>query len=62
MSKFQNMGTFDAGTVGGAARSGRANPGMMTLDEAGIASGGAFLRSELEKRDPLIRKIGRAHV
>ena len=56
MSKFQNMGTFDAGTVGGAARSGRANPGMMTLDEAGIASGGAFLRSELEKRDPLIRK------
>ena len=56
MSKFQNMGTFDAGTVGGAARSGRANPGIMTLDEAGIASGGAFLRSELEKRDPLIRK------
>lgn len=56
MSKFQNVGTFDAGTVGGAAHPGRANPGVMTLDEAGIASGGAFLRSELEKRDPLIRK------
>lgn len=26
------------------------------LDEAGIVSGGAFLVSELEKRDPLIRK------
>ena len=56
MSKFQNVGTFDAGTIGGAAYPGRANPGVMTLDEAGIASGGAFLRSELEKRDPLIRK------
>lgn len=29
---------------------------MMTLDNAGIASGNAFLISELEKRDPLIRK------
>lgn len=29
---------------------------MIALDEAGIASGGAFLVSELEKRDPLIRK------
>ena len=26
------------------------------MDAAGIASGGAFLTSELEKRDPLIRK------
>ena len=56
MSKFQNVGTFDAGVIGGAAHPGRAMPGVMTLDEAGIASGGAFLRSELEKRDPLIRK------
>ncbi|MDE7054756.1 MAG: DUF2184 domain-containing protein [Oscillospiraceae bacterium] len=55
MSKFQNVGTFDAGVIG-AAHPGRAAPGVMTLDEAGIASGGAFLRSELEKRDPLVRK------
>ena len=29
---------------------------FFTMDAAGIASGGAFLTSELEKRDPLIRK------
>ena len=54
MNRFQNMGTFDAGVIGGARPGG--NAGALTLDEAGIASGGAFLRSELEKRDPLIRK------
>lgn len=53
MNKFQNMGTFDAGVIGGARPGGAA---VMAMDEAGIASGGAFLRSELEKRDPLIRK------
>lgn len=52
MNRFQNMGTFDAGTIGG----GRAAPDVAVMDEAGIASGGAFLRSELEKRDTLIRK------
>lgn len=52
--RYQNMGTFDAGVIGGARPGG--NAGALTLDEAGIASGGAFLRSELEKRDPLIRK------
>lgn len=30
--------------------------GVPVMDEAGIASGGAFLISELEKRDTLIRK------
>ena len=55
MNKYQNVGTFDAGIIqapGGAAASGSA----MTMDAAGIASGQAFLVSELEKRDPLIRK------
>ena len=55
MKRFQNVGTFDAGVItssGGAAPGGNA----MTMDAAGIASGMAFLTSELEKRDPLIRK------
>ncbi len=52
---YQNMGTFDGGVVGGVRTGGAARGGVLTLDEAAIASGGAFLRSELEKRDPLIR-------
>lgn len=56
MSDFQNVGNFDAGVftpkLGGVAPSGSS----FTMDAAGIASGGAFLTSELEKRDPLIRK------
>lgn len=53
--EYQNVGTFDAGVIqrpGGAAEGGNA----MTMDAAGIASGQAFLVSELEKRDTLIRK------
>ena len=55
MKRFQNVGTFDAGVIGG---SGGAAPGgsAMTMDAAGIASGMAFLTSELEKRDALVRK------
>ena len=51
---FQNVGTINAEPVlfKGA---GNGNP-VMTMDDAGIASGGAFLISELEKRDPIIRK------
>ena len=50
---FQNIGTFDAGVI----KSGAAPmSGVPTMDAAGIASGGAFLISELEKRDPMIRK------
>ncbi len=53
---MKNMGTFDAGVftpnLGGAPVSGS----VPTMDAAGIASAGAFLVSELEKRDPLIRK------
>lgn len=51
---FQNIGTFNAGIVGGTSAPGAA--GIPTMDAAGIASGGAFLVSELEKRDTLIRK------
>lgn len=52
---FQNVGTVNAGVVKftGAAP---AIGGVPTMDAAGIASGGAFLVSELEKRDPMIRK------
>lgn len=51
---FQNIGTYNAGVIGGGGpASGSAIP---TMDAEGIASGGAFLVSELEKRDPLIRK------
>ena len=35
MNRFQNMGTFDAGVIGGARPGG--NAGALTLDEAGIA-------------------------
>lgn len=49
---FQNMGTTNAGVF---SLKGQGTP-TMTLDDAGIASGGAFLVSELEKRDPIIRK------
>ena len=52
MNSYQNTGTFDAGIIGGHAAAGSA----MTMDAAGIASGQAFLVSELEKRDALIRK------
>lgn len=57
MANFQNIGNVSGGTVtfqGSApAMSGGSVP---VMDAAGIASGGAFLVSELEKRDPIIRK------
>ena len=57
MNRFQNVGTTNAGVVkftGAAPAMGMG--GVPTMDAAGIASGGAFLVSELEKRDPMIRK------
>ena len=48
MAKFQNMGTFDLNTMQGGAK-------PFAMDAAGIASGQAFLTSELEKRDMLVR-------
>ena len=52
---FQNMGTMQLGTFG--AKSGT----PMTLDAAGISSGQAFLVSELEKRDTLLRTPLESH-
>lgn len=50
---YMNMGTFDAGAV----TMGNGQPvGTPTFDAAGVASGGAFLISELAKKDPLIRQ------
>ena len=48
MAKFQNMGTFDLNTMAGGSK-------PFAMDAAGIASGQAFLTSELEKRDMLVR-------
>jgi len=54
---YQNAGTFNAGVFStGKAAAPAAMNGVPVMDEAGIASGGAFLVSELEKRDSLIRK------
>lgn len=52
---FQNVGTFDAG-IFSPNWTGTGRGGIPTMDAAGIASSGAFLVSELEKRDPIIRK------
>lgn len=57
---MKNYGTFNAGIVGGGGISGvaRFNDGKTVthFNDAGIATGGAFLVSELEKRDPRIRQ------
>ena len=54
MNQFKNIGTFDAG-VFTPNMFGAPVHGVPTMDAAGIASGGAFLVSELEKRDTMIR-------
>lgn len=51
---YKNVGTTNAGQFVLPGSGAAAN--NLTLDDAGIASGGAFLVSELEKRDPMIRK------
>ena len=51
---YQNVGTINAEPI--VSKGFGSNNGTFTMDAAGIASGGAFLVSELEKRDPLIRK------
>ena len=50
---FQNVGIMDLGSAVLGGRKGSAP--MMTLDAAGISSGQAFLVSELEKRDTIVR-------
>lgn len=52
---FKNVGTFDLGVVGAKAAQGGNASRMAAMDAAGIASGEAFLASELEKRDTLVR-------
>lgn len=49
MANFKSVGVFDLNTMAGGAKP------CMTMDAAGIASGQAFLESELEKRDMLVR-------
>ena len=51
---FTNVGTTNAGTF--TMKSATPVNGIPTMDADGIATGGAFLVSELEKRDPMIRK------
>lgn len=54
---FTNVGTFDAGVITAKASAPAATGNAaLTMDAAGVASGLAFLTSELEKRDTLIRK------
>ena len=49
---FVNVGNYNAGIVGGS----QTVAGAVAFDAAAVASGNAFLVSELEKRDPEIRK------
>ena len=50
---FTNVGTTNAGVFTDSAGT---MTGVPTMDAGGIQTGGAFLVSELEKRDPMIRK------
>lgn len=52
---FQNMGTMDLGMSQIPGASPAAMGRMAVMDEAGVASGQAFLTSELEKRDTMVR-------
>lgn len=54
--KYQNMGTFDAGVVTAPSTGAAAPQRFQAMDAAAIANGGAFLQSELEKRDNTIRQ------
>lgn len=49
---IKNIGNYNGGTFTLPGNGGS----QMTMDAAGIASGGAFLISELEKRDTLLRE------
>ena len=53
---FTNVGTTNAGTFTMQSAPGAPVNGVPVMDADGIATGGAFLVSELEKRDPMIRK------
>ena len=53
---FTNVGTHNAGVFTAKTPAGAPAGAVPVMDADGIATGGAFLVSELEKRDPLIRK------
>ncbi len=53
---FKSVGVFDAGIVGRPAAAGGNMQQILTMDDAAVQSGNAFLVSELEKRDTLIRQ------
>lgn len=53
--KFKDMGTFDAGVITSPSAGASVPQKFQTLDAAAIANGGAFLQSELEKKDMLVR-------
>ena len=53
---FKSMGKFDGGIISSSPASAASARRMQTLDAAAIANGGAFLQSELEKRDNTIRQ------
>ncbi|GHV35102.1 hypothetical protein FACS1894187_07080 [Synergistales bacterium] len=53
---MKNLGTFDGGVVGGGMGIRPQSGSPVRITDAAIANGGAFLISELEKRDPKIRE------
>ena len=53
---FTNVGTHNAGVFTAKTPGGAPAGAVPVMDADGIATGGAFLVSELEKRDPMIRK------
>lgn len=53
---FTNVGTHNAGVFTAKTPGGAPGGAVPVMDADGIATGGAFLVSELEKRDPMIRK------
>lgn len=53
---FKNMGTFDGGVIASSPAGTSSMGRMQSMDAAAIANGGAFLQSELEKRDNTIRQ------
>ena len=56
MNQYKQMGVFDGGLITSNAGQAAFAPVSPVMDAAGVASAGAFLVSELEKKDPLIRK------
>jgi hypothetical protein len=57
MDKLKNIGTFDGGVIGGVGSAISPRSGApIRMTDSQIANGGAFLISELEKRDPKIRE------